>query len=110
MSTPSGYPSPDYAGQSHKRRLSFDPTINAGHVLTAVVTLASALAAGMAAFQSLDKRTSAVELKLDAMQESQKQRDAQQDLLVREAVVSIRESVSELRGDVKQLVREGRKP
>lgn len=110
--TTSGYASSDFNAPQRKR-LSFDPTINAGHVLTALITLVSAFSAGMAAWSSLksdqamqDKRTTLLESRIDAMGRLQEQRDSQQDLLVREAVVSIRESVAELRGDMKQVLKE----
>lgn len=90
--------------QSPRKRLSFDPTINAGHILTALVTLVSAFSAILALWNSVqstqaahDKRITLVETQMAATSKLQETRDANQDIIVRESLVSIKESIADLK-------------
>lgn len=53
-------------GETRRRKVSFDPTINLGHLLTAAAMLLS----GFAAFSTLDRRVTVVEVELRASKEA----------------------------------------
>lgn len=72
----------------HRRRVTFDPTINLGHVLTFV----GFLVAGFGAYSTLDKRVTVVEQQAVAVVDRSREQDAR-----------LKESLLELKGDVKQL-------
>jgi hypothetical protein len=103
MATASDWPNSGPQGQTARKKLSFDPTINAGHVLTAVITLAGALSAGMAAWTSIDKRLNAIEMDQRYGRELQSQKDANQDIAIRESMVRTQELISHIRSDIKDL-------
>lgn len=78
-----------------KRGLSFDPTINAGHLLT----FAGFLLAGFAGWTTLDKRV----VVLEEGRKGQEQVDRHQDLTNRETMAQIRESLTEIKRNVEKL-------
>jgi hypothetical protein len=79
-----------------KRRVTFDPTINLGHILTAIITLGGALSAGTAAWNSIDKRIASMEQEVRYQKERQHQRDDYQDQRLRDTVISIKETIERL--------------
>jgi uncharacterized protein HemX len=82
--------SPVTAGADARRKPVFDPTINLGHVLTALAMLA----AGFATYSSLDKRVVVLEERAAAsVQQTQEQRAEQ------------REASREMRTDIKDIQR-----
>lgn len=90
MASPSDWHSgPTDGTTAQRKRVSFDPTINLGHVLTA----AAMLATGFAAWSALDKRITTVEVESKIVREAQSARDGEQDLRLRESVVTIKESI-----------------
>lgn len=96
--------SPNSVWPEGRKRIVFDPVINAGHVMTALVTLVSAFGAILAMWNSVqaqlatnDKRLSLVENRVQSTAQLQEARDASQDVLVRESIVGIRESIADLK-------------
>lgn len=87
-------------GARRQKRLTFDPTINAGHVLT-FITL---VVAGFGAWSLMDKRVTVLER--DA--QHQAQRDSGQDAAIREKFEAIKESLNELKATVNDLRRQQR--
>jgi len=84
-----------------KKHITFDPTINAGHVLT-FVTL---VIAGFASWGLLDKRVTVIE----QAQMYQRERDIAQDGAVvqkfgevKEALTEVKQAVNELRRDQRE--------
>lgn len=71
-----------------KKKLSFDPTINLGHVLT----FCSMLLACLAAYYSLDKRVALLE-----------DRAIQIEAKLRENNVAVKDSLKEIKEDVKDM-------
>lgn len=90
---------PDH--QQHPRRLTFDPTINAGHILT---FLAMAITV-FAAWTTLDKRV----VVLEESRQYQRLRDDTQDNAVTQQLVEIKAALSEVKNGVNELRKE-RKP
>lgn len=86
---------------SHKR-LTFDPTINAGHVLTFI----GLLLAGLAAWGLMDKRVTL----LEQAAQYQRERDATQDGAVALKFQEVREGLKEVKDAVKDLALEQRPP
>lgn len=78
-----------------KRRLHFDPTINAGHLLTAVVILV----AGFGAWSTLDKRV----VVLEEQRKTQEQIDRHQDQTSQQNMQQIRESLAEIKRNVERI-------
>lgn len=76
--------------ESRRKKLSFDPTINAGHILT-FMSLLAALVVGWA---KLDTRLTTVELSLAWQQRAS---DAQNSVIT--------EKLTDLRSDVKEVKR-----
>lgn len=74
----------------HPNRPRFDPTINLGHILTFIGFIAT----GFAAYSHFDKRLSVVEVKT----ELQAQRSAEYE-------VRVKDSLSEIKSDVKDMKR-----
>lgn len=81
-------------------RLSFDPTVNAGHILT-FVSLIAALAIG---WTTLDKRV----VILEEAKLYQAKRDDSQDAAIGEKLTEIRDAVKDVRHGIDELRREGR--
>ena len=82
-------------------RITFDPTINAGHILT-FITLLCALAAG---WTTLDKRV----VVLEEARGYQVRRDDAQDEQIGEKFTEIREAVKDIRHGIDELRRDGAK-
>lgn len=83
--------------QRQRRKLSFDPTINAGHILTFI----SLVIAGFAAWSQIDKRLTVLER--DAVH--QMERDSAQDGVIREKFEQIKESLNELKQELRRAQR-----
>lgn len=71
-------------------RVSFDPTINLGHVLTFVGFIVS----GFTAYNALDKRVTVIESQAAAIVERTRDQD-----------VRLKDTLTEIKGDVKELQR-----
>lgn len=84
-------------GERKRKRLSFDPTINAGHILTFI----SLVIAGLAAWSTIDKRLTVLER--DSVH--QQSRDASQDQAIREKFEQIKESLNELKQEIRRQAR-----
>lgn len=80
--------------QQRRKRLSFDPTINAGHVLT-FVTL---VVAGFGAWSMMDKRVTV----LEEAKVYQRERDGSQDAAIKEKFDQIKESLAELKQEIRR--------
>lgn len=82
--------------QDHPRkRLTFDPTINAGHILTFV----SLLAALIVGWNTLDKRV----VVLEEAKTYQRERDQAQDNSIAEKLGDIKETLREVKRGVDDL-------
>lgn len=92
-------PSPDHPG---RKRLTFDPTINAGHLLT-FVSLMGALAIG---WNTLDKRV----VVLEEAKVYQRERDQAQDNSITEKLGDIKETLREVKRGVDDLKQRSAKP
>ena len=88
--------------ETHPKRLTFDPTINAGHLLT----FAGMLIAVLLAWGNLDKRVVVIE----ESRQYQRLRDEGQDQLVTQQLVEIKAAIGEVKSGVNELRREQRKP
>ena len=84
------------------RRLNFDPTINAGHLLT----FAGMCLAVFAGWANLDKRV----VVLEESRQYQKLRDDTQDQTVTQQLVEIKAAIGEVKSGVNELRREQRQP
>lgn len=71
-------------------RVSFDPTINLGHVLTFIGFIVS----GFTAYNALDKRVTVIESQTAAIVERTRDQD-----------VRLKDTLTEIKGDVKELQR-----
>ena len=74
--------------QPPRRKVNFDPTINLGHILTVIVMLMS----GFAAYNNLDKRVSGLEQLATQIAVRSVEKDQ-----------ALKENLSDMRGDVKEL-------
>lgn len=70
------------------KRINFDPTINLGHI----ITLVCFISAGSGAYWTLDKRVSILE-----------ERSVQIEAKLRENNASVKESLNEIKTDVKDM-------
>ncbi len=75
--------------QHEPMKLRFDPTINAGHVLT----LIGMIGVGFAGWSTLDKRV----LVLEEAKNYQQKRDESQDTAINEKLGDIKEKLRELK-------------
>ena len=78
-----------------KPRISFDPTINLGHVLTFL----GFLIAGFGAWTSLDQRL----VRIEENKSYQRQTDANQDQRATDAYIAIRETLTRLDRQVERV-------
>lgn len=78
-----------------RRRLTFDPTINAGHILT-FVTLVAAMVVG---WNTLDKRV----VVLEEAKRYQQERDDTQDRVLNDKLGDIKETLRDVKIGVEQL-------
>lgn len=76
--------------QQRHRRVSFDPTINLGHVLTFVGFLVT----GFSAYSTLDKRVSLIESQTTVVMDRSREQDTR-----------LKETLAEIKLDVKDLQR-----
>lgn len=83
------------ADQTDRKRLTFDPTINAGHVLTFVGFILSM----MVGWSVLDKRV----VVLEEARKTQAQLDQHQDAIQRASQDSVRESLAEIKQGIREL-------
>lgn len=91
--------------------LRFDPTINAGHLLTFIASMVTVAVAFITGWNLLDKRV----VVLEEAKAYQAKRDDAQDLAIGEKLTDIKEAVREVRRSVEDLrrdqqQRDGRKP
>lgn len=78
-----------------RKRLTFDPTINAGHILTFV----SVMAVLVAGWNALDKRV----VVLEEAKTYQRERDNAQDSAIAEKLVDIKDTLREVKRGVEDL-------
>lgn len=78
-----------------RRKLTFDPTINAGHLLT----FAGFILSMMVGWSVLDKRV----VVLEEARKTQAQVDQHQDAMQRSNVDSVHESLQEIKQGVREL-------
>lgn len=83
------------ASKQERKRITFDPTINAGHLLTFAGFLIT-LSVGWA---TLDKRV----VVLEEARKTQEQIDRHQDAMQRANADSVRESLAEIKAGVREL-------
>lgn len=90
--------------------LRFDPTINAGHILTFIATMVTVAVFLVTGWNLMDKRV--VVLEQGAVYQAK--RDDAQDMAIGEKLGDIKEAVKEVRRSVEDLRRDqqqgGRKP
>lgn len=86
----------DFAAlQGKPKRITFDPTINAGHILTSFIFVAGLFVG----WTALDKRVVA----LEENRKSQEQVDRHQDQMQGQNMVQIRESLTEIKQNVQRM-------
>lgn len=83
------------ADQTDRKRLTFDPTINAGHIISLLAFLVT-LVIG---WSTLDKRV----VVLEEARKTQAQVDQHQDAMQRSNADSVRESLQEIKQGVREL-------
>jgi hypothetical protein len=83
------------ADQTDRKRLTFDPTINAGHIISQLAFLVT-LVIG---WSTLDKRV----VVLEEARKTQAQVDQHQDAMQRSNADSVRESLQEIKHGVREL-------
>ena len=93
MQTDSG-PVPLEHYRGNRRHLSFDPTINAGHILT-FVSMAALVATG---WVSMDKRVTI----LEETRAFQTKRDETQDAMTRDKLNELTEAIRDLRRSIER--------
>jgi hypothetical protein len=76
-------------------RLAFDPTINAGHLLTFLGFMVS----GFLAYSTLDKRVAVIEQRTT----STEQRAAEQDARIKDTLGEIKQDLREVKGAINEL-------
>ena len=81
--------------------LSFDPTINAGHLLT----FAGFVFIGLGGYTALDKRVVVIEQRTENLD----RRAAEQDARLKETLTEIKQDLREVKGTVGQIARNGQK-
>ena len=85
-----------------RKRLTFDPTINAGHILTMTVSLITTTAFLVTGWNLMDKRV----LVLEQADSYQSKRDDQQDAQMTERLRDIRDTLKELKDGVNEIRRD----
>lgn len=97
------------ADKPRSNSLRFDPTINAGHILTFAATMVTVAAALVTSWNIMDKRV----VVLEEAKAYQQKRDDSQDLAIGEKLTDIKEALKDVRRSVDDLRRDqqaGRKP
>lgn len=82
--------------------LRFDPTINAGHILTFVATMVTVAVFFVTGWNLLDKRV----VVLEEAKAYQSKRDDAQDLAIGEKLTDIKEAVKDVRRSVDDMRRD----
>ncbi len=90
-------PTTDGHGVAMRRRVTFDPTINLGHVLTFI----GVMVAGLSAYSGLDKRVTLIESQAAVISE----RSREQDMRIKETLGDIRSDVKDLQRTVNDVNR-----
>lgn len=85
----------DQLPDGRRKRITFDPTINAGHILTSVIFVAGLFVG----WTALDKRVVA----LEEGRKGQEQVDRHQDQMQGQNMMQIRESLSEIKRSVEKV-------
>lgn len=87
----------DFAALEAKKakRIRFDPTVNAGHVLTTLVIVSGVFVG----WTELDKRVVA----LEEGRKAQEQLDRHQDQMLGQQMLQIKESLSEIKRNVERV-------
>ena len=83
------------ADQTDRKRLTFDPTINAGHILTFLGFILSM----MVGWSVLDKRV----VVLEEARKTQAQLDQHQDAIQRASQDSVRETLLEIKQGIREI-------
>ena len=83
------------AEPTERRRLTFDPTINAGHIISLLAFLIT-LVVG---WSTLDKRV----VVLEEARKAQQQTDQHQDYVQRASNDSVKESLAEIKQGIREL-------
>lgn len=91
------YPAPLSDQRGQRQRVKFDPTINLGHILT----FAGAMLAGFGLYGNIDKRLTVTEMQSVSTVE----RSVEQDRRMRESVNEIKTDVKDLQRSVNELIR-----
>lgn len=89
-----------------RRKLRWDPTINAGHITSAVIGIGSAVVMTVGLYNSFDKRMTIQEERYLR----QVERDAYQDIAMKEKFSEVKESLRDLKDTVNEIRRDVRKP
>jgi flagellar capping protein FliD len=76
-------------------KLIFDPTINAGHVLTFLGFMIS----GFVAYSTLDKRVTVIEQRAGTIEE----RADEQDARIKDSLGEIKQDLREVKGAIKEM-------
>ncbi len=84
-----------------RKKLHFDPTINAGHLLTFL----GVIAAFLIGWSTMDKRV----LVLEEAKSYQRERDSNQDAAIRDKLAELREGQMETRRTLEEIRKEIRK-
>jgi hypothetical protein len=85
-----------------RKRLTFDPTINAGHILTFITTLVAVSLALFTGWNLMDKRV----VVLEEAKTYQAARDKAQDEQIGEKLTDIKDAVKDVRRSVDDLRRD----
>lgn len=85
----------DQLPDGRRKRITFDPTINAGHILTSVIFVGGLFIG----WTELDKRV----VVLEEGRKTQEQVDRHQDQMQSQNMVQIRESLTEIKRSVEKV-------
>jgi sensor histidine kinase regulating citrate/malate metabolism len=88
-----------------RRKIRFDPTINAGHIGSALFSVISTIVMVMAVYSNFDKRVTIQEER----QVNQVARDAAQDAAMKEKFNEVKESIKDLTAAMNEMRRDLRK-
>lgn len=97
------------SNKTPRQGLRFDPTINAGHILTFITTMVVMAVAGITGWNVMDKRV----VVLEEAKTYQVKRDDAQDLAIGEKLTDIKDAVKDVRRSLDDLRRDnqqGRRP
>lgn len=94
-----------YHRPQERKKFRWDPTINAGHVGSAIFTTLTTIIVVMSAYGNLDKRATLRE----QAEVNQAVRDALQDAAMKEKFGEVKDSLKEVKDSVNELRRDLRK-